>query len=70
MDLSKVDLKSIEVYVSTFQGEIDELYIEEAYYLDGTKLTDDDLDELENKIPDKVYELALDKLVSYADFAH
>ena len=73
IDLNQVDMSSIKLYTHTYQGELDEVYIEEAYYKDGTLLSDDDLDDLERGIGyDKLWEMgydaALESAIETADF--
>lgn len=68
LDLSKVDMDSIELdgFGSDYR-DIDGVYIVSAQFLDGTELNDDELEELQDLIPDTIYDRALDYAVSRAE---
>lgn len=43
-------------------------YVESAQYVDGTDLTDDELDQLQDQHPDVVYDVINESAVDLADF--
>lgn len=62
-DLNELDYKSIEIEgVNTCDyPDFVDAYISYACWLDGTELTDDELDYITSELPDLVYEKALAK---------
>jgi hypothetical protein len=69
LDLSQVDMGSIELdgFSEDDYTDIADVYIVSAQFLDGTELTDDELEQLQDLIPDEIYDRALDQAVSRAE---
>jgi hypothetical protein len=69
LDISQVDMGSLELdgFSEEDYTDIADVYIVSAQFLDGTELTDDELEQLQDLIPDEIYDRALDQAVSRAE---
>lgn len=64
----QVDWATVSIVVEDlFEGQ---MYVEEAYYTDGTALTADECDELYYANSDKCYEIAYDNYVAAAEYIY
>jgi hypothetical protein len=64
IDLDVVDLSSLQIegiYMDDYPDFCD-AYFSEGHKLDGTKLTDEELDKLTDDFPDTVHEMALNTI--------
>lgn len=64
IDLDVVDLGSLQIegiYMDDYPDFCD-AYFSEGHKLDGTKLTDEELDKLTDDFPDMVHEMALNTI--------
>jgi uncharacterized protein YfkK (UPF0435 family) len=71
LDISQVDMGSLELdgFSQEDPTDLADVYIVSAQFLDGTELTDDELEELQDLIPDEIYDRALDRMSSGAEDA-
>jgi hypothetical protein len=68
LDISKVDMDSIELDgLGSDYTDTADVYIVSAQFLDGTELTDDELEELQDLIPDEIYDRALNYSIGRAE---
>ncbi len=60
-----------DAYINSVGGDSDDLYAEEAAYVDNDEpVTDDDMDEINENHYDALYEIWLDKQISAAEYAY
>jgi uncharacterized protein YfkK (UPF0435 family) len=71
LDISQVDMGSLDLdgFSQEDPTDLADVYIVSAQFLDGTELTDDELEELQDLIPDVIYDKALDRMSSGAEDA-
>jgi hypothetical protein len=71
LDISQVDMGSLELdgFSQEDPTDLADVYIVSAQFLDGTELTDDELEKLQDLIPDVIYDKALDRMSSGAEDA-
>jgi hypothetical protein len=71
LDVSQVDMGSLELdgFSQEDPTDLADVYIVSAQFLDGRELTDDELEQLQDQIPDVIYDKALERMSMGAEDA-